>query len=62
MMLGIGFHLGEICCVAPTAVDDTALAASTLNALQTQVNTSVDYSIMENYPLQPAKRRSFEQS
>lgn len=53
--LGIGFHLGEICCVAPTAADDMALAASTLTALQTLVNMSVDYSLMENYLLQPVK-------
>ena len=41
--------------MAPTAADDTALAASTLKALQRLVNTSVDYSIMENYLLQPVK-------
>ena len=35
--LRIGFHLGEICCVAPTAADDMALAASTPNALQIKV-------------------------
>ena len=41
--------------MAPTAADDTALAASTLKPLQRLVNTSVDYSIMENYLLQPVK-------
>ena len=35
--LRIGFHLVEICCVAPTAADDMALAASTTNALQIKV-------------------------
>ena len=25
--LGIGAHVGEICCVTPTAADDMALAA-----------------------------------
>ena len=52
---GIGAHIGEICCVVPTAADDMELAASDLTTLQRLVYTSVDYSIMENYLLQPIK-------
>ena len=53
--LAIGAHIGEISCVAPTTADDMALAASELTVLQRLVNTSVDYSLLENYLLQPVK-------
>ncbi|MEW8546756.1 MAG: reverse transcriptase domain-containing protein, partial [Candidatus Thiodiazotropha sp.] len=53
--MGLGFHLGEICCVAPTAADDMAIAASSLHELQRLITTSVDYSKMERYHLQPNK-------
>ncbi|MCG8047714.1 MAG: reverse transcriptase domain-containing protein, partial [Candidatus Thiodiazotropha endolucinida] len=53
--LAIGAHIGETSCVAPTTADDMALVASELTVLQRLVNTSVDYSLMENYLLQPVK-------
>ena len=52
---GLGCHIGEICCVAPTCADDLAAATSSLTALQKIVFNSVDYSIMERYLLQPVK-------
>ncbi|MCG8033052.1 MAG: endonuclease/exonuclease/phosphatase family protein, partial [Candidatus Thiodiazotropha taylori] len=45
--LAIGAHIGETSCVAPTTADDMALVASELTVLRL-VNTSVDYSLMEN--------------
>ena len=53
--LAIGAHIGETSCVTPTTADDMAIAASELTVLQRLVSTSVDYSLMENYLLQPIK-------
>ena len=52
---GLGCHVGEVCCVVPTAADDMAIVASSLSILQKQVSESVDYSKMERYLLQPSK-------
>ena len=43
--MGLGFHVDEICCVAPTAADDMAIAASSLDELQHLISTSVDYRL-----------------
>ena len=53
--LGIGCHIGEICCVAPTAADDMAVPAPNLTILQRLINLAVDNSKMEKYILQPTK-------
>ena len=52
---GLGCHVGEVCCVVPTAADDMAIVASSLSILQKLVSESVDYSKMERYLLQPSK-------
>ena len=53
--LVIGCHIGEICCVAPTAADDMAVPAPNLTILQRLINVAVDNSKMEKYILQPTK-------
>ena len=53
--LGIGCHIEEICCVAPTAADDMAVPAPNLTILQRLINLAVDNSKMEKYILQPTK-------
>ena len=53
--LAIGAHIGGTSGVAPTTADNMTKAASELIVLQRLVNTSVDYSLMENYLLQPIK-------
>lgn len=52
---GDGCHIGNINCVAPTVADDLAVTASSLTALQRIVSSSVDFSLMERYLLQPVK-------
>lgn len=52
---GDGFHIGEICCAAPTVADDIAMGSSSLDVLQSLVSTAVDNSKLEKYILQPAK-------
>ena len=52
---GLGCHIGEICCVAPTCSDDLADSISSLTALQRIVFNTIDFSIMERYLLQPVK-------
>ena len=51
----IGFHIGEICCAAPTAADDMALGASSLAILQRLLSTAVDNSKLEKNIPQPNK-------
>ena len=52
---GIGCHIGEICCVAPTCADDMAILADRRDTMQSLVNVAVDHSCMERYLLQPVK-------
>ena len=52
---GEGCHIGKISCVAPTVTDDLAVTASSPPALQKIVSSSVDFSQMERYLLQPVK-------
>ena len=49
------YHIGEICCAAPTCADDVAAISNTLEALQSMVSSAVDYSEMELYLIQPEK-------
>ena len=53
---GEGFHIGDICCAAPTVADDMAFGSSCLKILQALVSITVDNSKMEKYILQPTKR------
>ena len=50
-----GYHIGEICCAAPTCADDVAAISNTLGVLQSMVSSAVDYSEMELYLIQPEK-------
>ena len=52
---GEGFHIGDICCAAPTVADDMVIASSCLKILQALVSIAVDNSKMEKYILQPIK-------
>ena len=54
-MLGEGCHISEISCVVLIVADDLAVTASSPPALQKIVSSSVDYSLMERYLLQPVK-------
>ena len=50
-----GYHVGEICCAAPTCADGVAAISNMLGALQSMVSSAVDYSEMELYIIQPGK-------
>ena len=50
-----GFRIGEICCAAPTCADDVAAISNTLGALQSMVSSTIDYSEMELYLIQPVR-------
>ena len=50
-----GYHVGEICCAAPTCAVDVAAISNTLGTLQSMVSSAVNYSEMEPYLIQPEK-------
>ncbi|CAG2195798.1 unnamed protein product [Mytilus edulis] len=52
---GIGGHIGNISCCAPTCADDVAIIANNPIELQTLVNIAVNFSRREGYTLQPTK-------
>ena len=50
-----GFHIGEICCVAPTCADDTSPMSDELSPLHSLVSEAEDFSAMELFVIQPVK-------
>ena len=50
-----GFHIGEICCAAPTCADDTYHMSDELSPLQSLVSEAEDFSVMEFFVIQPVK-------
>ena len=50
-----GYHIGNICCAVPTCANDSAPMSEELPPLQSQVSTAEDYSIMEEFLIQPDK-------
>ena len=54
---GLGTRIGTctINCVAPTCADELAIFSERVATLQALVNNGVDYSILENFLLQPTK-------
>ena len=52
---GIGSHIGDISCIAPTCTDDIVIASDRRDTLQTLLNIAVNYSFQEHYLLQPVK-------
>ena len=50
-----GYHIGKICCAVLTCADDSASMSEELPPLQSQVSTAEDYSIMEEFLIQPDK-------
>ncbi|CAC5405005.1 unnamed protein product [Mytilus coruscus] len=52
---GIGGHIGNIGCCAPTCADDVAIIANNPIELQTLVNIAVNFRKREGHTLQPTK-------
>lgn len=52
---GLGGHIGNINCCAPTCADDVALISNNPLELQILINIVANYSKNEGYTLQPAK-------
>ena len=52
---GLGGHIGDINCCAPTCADDVALISNNPLELQMLIDIVVNYSRREGYTLQPAK-------
>ncbi|KAK3088432.1 hypothetical protein FSP39_019152 [Pinctada imbricata] len=52
---GIGGHIGDINCAAPTCEDDMSQLSTKESELQILCNVAENYSVMEHYELQPAK-------
>ena len=52
---GIGGHIGDINCSAPTCADDMSQLSNNDQDLQILCNIAKDYSDMEKYSLQPTK-------
>ena len=52
---GIGGHIGDVVCSAPTCADDMSQLSNTDQELQILCNMAKDYSNMELYSLQPTK-------
>ncbi|CAC5419306.1 unnamed protein product [Mytilus coruscus] len=52
---GIGGHISNISCCAPTCADDVAIIANNPIELQTLINIAVNFSRREGYTLQPTK-------
>ena len=52
---GIGGHIGDIPCNAPTCADDMTNLSETEMELQSLCDIAYDYSLMERYSLQPTK-------
>ena len=50
-----GYHIGEFCCAVPTCADDSAPMSEELPPLQSQVSIAKDYSIMEEFLIEPDK-------
>ena len=52
---GLGGHIGDINCCAPTCADDVALVSNNPLELQMLIDIVVNYSKREGYTLQPTK-------
>lgn len=53
MKPGVGSHIGEISCIAPTCADDMVIVLARRDTLQTLLSIEVVYSCREHYLLQP---------
>lgn len=53
--IGLGGHIGNIYCCAPTCADDVALISNNPVELQMMINIAANFSRQEGYMLQPTK-------